>query len=88
MAIDFARMVMSYHPSILVHFSRVALAGTVFFFCFLDFPGGRSACKRMALGWRYFVRRKVRMAVGWLNFETYSDDFSASHVLLDGRLGW
>ena len=85
MAIDFARMVMSYHPSILVHFSRVALAGTVFF---LLFPGGRSPCKRMALGWRYFVRRKVRMAVGCLNIETYSDDFNASYVLLDGRLGW
>ena len=27
MAIDFARMVMSYHPTILVYFSRVVLAG-------------------------------------------------------------
>ena len=81
MAIDFARMVMSYHPTVLADFPRAALEA---FVC----PGGTSAYKRMALGWRYFVRLKVRMAVGCLNFETYSDDFSASHVLLDGRLGW
>ena len=31
MAIDFARMVMSYHPTILVNFSRVVLAGAFFF---------------------------------------------------------
>ena len=78
---DFARMVMSYHSTILAHFPRAALEAFLF-------PGGTSAYKRMALGWRYFVRRKVRMAAGWLNFETYPDDFSASHVVFDGRLGW
>ena len=40
----------------------------------------------MALGWRYFVRRKVRMAVGWLNFETYSDHFSARLMKYKARL--
>ena len=56
-------MVMSYHPTIPVYFSRAVLAGTIFVF-----TGGPSADKRMmALGWRSFVRLKLRMAVGCLS---------------------
>ena len=61
---------MSYHPTILVYFSRVVLASTVFFS-----PGGRSADKRMALGWRSFVRPKLRMAVGCLSLWLDPNDY-------------
>ena len=74
---------MSYHPTILVYFSRVVLTGKFFFFL-----GGRSADKRMGLGWRYFVQLKLRIAVVCLNFETHSDNLRASNVSLDGRLGF